>query len=90
MGRLNTENQVFPICPWCGSELDPVEFELDIGEAASEDYHLSIEVLCSECNEPIEITASLVYSTYKSDKDIDELIDDERYDEEDIDYEYEE
>ena len=90
MGVSSTENQVFPICPWCGSELDPAEFELDIEEATSEDYHLSVEVLCPECNEAIEITASLVYSTYKSDKEIDELIDDEFYMDDDLDLSYRE
>ena len=74
MSDFNTENQVVPVCPWCGSELDAGELELDVSEATVEDYHLSTDILCPECNRPFEVTATFVYSTYKSDIEADELI----------------
>ena len=79
MGKIKTENRVFPVCPWCGAELDPEEFAIDEKEQDIEDGHWSIEVLCPECNEAIEIITRLTYSTYKSDKEIDELVDDDFY-----------
>ena len=73
MKENNTENQVYPICPWCGEELDPAELELDVEEATLDDCHLSVDVICPACSKPIEVTANFVYSTYKNEEELDGL-----------------
>jgi len=68
MSEFVTDNQIYPVCPWCGEELDPTELGLDAEESISEDYRLSVDVICPACNRDIEITANLVYTTYKSEE----------------------
>ena len=96
MQEFNTKNQVYPICPWCGEELDPSDLELDLESATLEEYHLSIDVICPSCNKYVEVTANFVYTTYKSEDDIvddfvestEEMYGEDTDEEEDID-EYE-
>ena len=58
----------FPICPWCEEEIDK-----DILQDIDDKDLLKIDdfdlIRCPSCGENIEIKCSLVYCTYKADKE---------------------
>jgi len=68
MSEFVTDNQIYPVCPWCGEELDHTELGLDAEESMSEYNRLSIDIICPSCNRDVEIVANFVYSTYKAEE----------------------
>ena len=87
--EFNTENQIYPVCPWCGEEFDSADLDFDVEDVTLEGYHLSIDVICPSCNRSVEVTANLVYTTYKSEDNIEDIDSLEEMYDEDIDYDYE-
>lgn len=79
----DTENQVYPVCPWCNAELDPADLDLELEELTPEDYHLSVNMRCLECDQEMEISVSFVYSTYKNEEDDFDISSGDSFDEED-------
>jgi len=60
---LDTENATFPICPWCGDEMDAGEFDYSSSEDGAD------VVRCANCGKAVEVKVSFVYSTYQADED---------------------
>jgi hypothetical protein len=71
---LDTDNQPYPVCPWCGEEIDPLEIEMGFTELMRDEKHPTINLRCPHCQQQLEITANFVYSTYKSDEYMEEEI----------------
>jgi endogenous inhibitor of DNA gyrase (YacG/DUF329 family) len=61
--NYDTENRPFPICPWCGEEMDIGDFDYSSSESASD------TVRCPDCGKAVEVKVSTVYSTYTADEE---------------------
>lgn len=78
MGRILTENQLYPICPYCASELIPEDIFPDIKNIIlNEEFLIKVKVVCPECNEKIRVIANITYSSYKNKK---KTNDEDKYD----------